>query len=127
MPLTVRVDDDRRVLFVTGVGAVSDEDLLKYVDEYLTECELQTYDELFDLSSADLLDLTYAGLSNVASAAAATDPDAGPVKIALLVSESLGLGLSRMYQSLREVKGGRRETRVFSDPIECREWLGLPT
>jgi hypothetical protein len=125
MPLDVRVDHERRLIFVDGVGAVTDQDLLTYVDEYLSEEELRTYDELFDLTDSDLLDLTYQGLASVASAAAATDPDAEPTRIAILVSETLGLGLSRMYQSLREVKGGRRQTRVFQDEAECHEWLGI--
>lgn len=104
---------------------VTDDDLLRYVQEYLTDDELKSFDELFDLSACDLLDLTYAGLAGVAQAAAATDPQAEPVKIAILVSEALGMGLSRMYQSLREAKGGRRHTRVFWDRDECLEWLGL--
>ncbi len=125
MPLHVRVDPELQIIFVDGQGVVTDEDLLGYVQEYLGGEELRGFDEFFDLSAADLLDLTYAGLSSVAAAAAATDPEADPNKIALLVSETLGMGLSRMYQSLRESKGGRRHTRVFLDMAECREWLGL--
>lgn len=125
MPLTVRVDPDLKLLFIDGSGVVTDDDLLLYVQEYLTKEEFSAFDELFDLSTSDLFDLTYSGLSRLAEAAAATDPDATRTKIAILVSETLGMGLSRMYQSLREVKGGRRETRVFMDESECREWLGL--
>jgi len=125
MPLNVRVDHERRLIFAEGIGAVTDSDLLAYVEEYLSEQELMSYDELFDLTTADLLDLTYQGLGRVASAAAATDPEADPTKIAILVSETLQMGLSRMYQSLREVKGGRRHTRVFTDQAECNEWLGI--
>jgi hypothetical protein len=103
MPLTVRVDPDLQVIFVSGEGVVTDA----------------------DLTEADLLDLTYTGLAKTAAAAAATDPEAASVKIALLVSEIRGMGITRLYQSLRQSKGGRRETRVFTDAAECREWLGL--
>ena len=125
MPLRVRVDQDLQIVFVDGEGVVTDEDLMEYVHEYLSSEVLRTYDELFDLSGADLHDLTYTGLSTVAAAAAATDPEAAPVKIALLVSEAQGMIVTRLYQSLRESKGGRRQTRVFWDESECREWLGL--
>ena len=125
MPLHVRVDQVQNIIFVDGLGVVTDEDLLSYVKEYLDGDELRGFDEFFDLSHADLVDLTYAGLANVARAAAATDPEAEPTKIAILVGETLGLGLSRMYQTLRESKGGRRYTRVFQDRAECHEWLGL--
>ncbi len=126
MPLKVRIDTDLRLILVDGSGVVTDDDLLGYVKEYLPKEEFSAYDELIDLSNSDLFDLTYSGLSRLAEAAAATDPDATRPKIGILVSETLGKGLSRMYQSLREVKGGRRETRVFMNMSECREWLGLP-
>ena len=125
MPLRVEVDVDKEMILVSGEGGVTDEELLLDVEEYLYGKTLRGCDELFDLSEADLQDLTYAGLSSVAAAAAATDPDADPTKIAILVSEARGMGVSRLYQSLRESKGGRRHTRVFWDRAECREWLGL--
>lgn len=125
MPLRVRVDPELEIIFVDGEGVVTDDDLLGYVHEYLGGEELRGFDELFDLSAADLLDLTYTGLSSVAALAAATDPKADPTKIAILISEAQGMVVSRMYQSLRESKGGRRQTRVFWDRTECREWLGL--
>jgi len=128
MPLEVRIDPELRIIFVEGNGIVTDADLLLYVREYLDgESEFRTFDELFDLSSADLLDVTYEGLASVAAAAAATDPEADPTKIAILVSETRGLGLSRWYQSRRESQGGRRLTRVFWDEAECLEWLGIPS
>ncbi|MFH1765131.1 MAG: hypothetical protein ABIF09_13165 [Gemmatimonadota bacterium] len=127
MPLHVRVDPDLRVIFVEGEGVVTDEDLLGYVQRYLGGEELRGYDELFDLSAADLHDLTYTGLASVAAAAAATDPEASPTRIAILISEAQGMVVSRLYQSLRESKGGRRQTRVFWDRTECREWLELPS
>ena len=125
MPLSVRVDPEVRVIFVEGAGAVTDEELVGYVSEYLTREEFRDFDEFFDFSSADLLDLTFTGLSNVAAEAAATDPEASPTKIGILVAETQAMGVSRLYQSLREAKGGRRQTRVFWDRTECREWLGL--
>lgn len=125
MPLQVEVNSEKKVILASGEGVVTDQDLLDYVDEYLGGGKLSGFDELFDLSAADVRDLTYSGLAAVAAAAAATDPDQGPIKIAILVSETRGMGVSRLYQSLRESKGGRRHTRVFWDPSECREWLGL--
>jgi len=125
MPLHVTVDSDRRIIFLKGEGVVTDDELLSYVKEHLSQEELREYDELVDLSSADLLDITYSGLSNLAAAAAATDPEADPTKIAILISEAHGMGVSRLYQSLRESKGGRRQARVFWDAGECREWLGI--
>jgi hypothetical protein len=127
MPLLVRVDHEKRVIFVRGEGIVTDGHLLDYVSEYLSDPEVRSYDELFDLTDADLHDVTYKGLASVASAAAATDSGGASIKIAILVSQVLGVGLSRMYQTLREVKGGQRLTRVFQDRADCMEWLGLPS
>ncbi len=126
MPLTVHVISGRKLIWARGVGAVTDQDLSDYVGRYLRHEPLRAYDEVFDLSNADLLDLTYRGLTEVAEAAAATDPEGHHTRIALLVSEPLGIGLSRMYQSLRESKGGRRTARVFFRASDVLDWLGLP-
>jgi len=126
VPLTVHVIRSRRLIWAEGIGAVNDKDLEDYVRDYLGDGVLRSYDEVFDLTNADLLDLTYQGLSRVAAAAAATDSDSSPARIALLVSEPLAVGLSRMYQSLRESKGGRRHARVFYRASDVVDWLGLP-
>lgn len=126
MPLTVRIYPELELIWVEGSGVVSDADLKDYVDEFLVKRALREYDEVFDLSQADLLDLTYVGLSRVASAAAPTDPEGTPTRIAILVSETVGLGISRMYQTLRETKGGRRNLRIFRDLSPLRYWMGIP-
>ena len=123
MPLEVQVFPEKTLIWVEGKGVVTDDDLIEYVHEYLVEKGLKTWDEVFDLSAADLLDLTYSGLSQVAASAAPTDPEESPTKIAILVSETMGVGISRMYQSLREVKGGRRSLRVFWEREELLTWM----
>jgi hypothetical protein len=125
MPLHVTVDPQRELVIADGRGLVTDQDLLSYIQEYLEEEGLSGYDEFFDLSEADLLDLTYTGLAQVAQAAAATDPATVPTKIAILVSEGSGMTLSRMYQVLREDQGGSRKIRLFWDRNECLDWLEL--
>jgi hypothetical protein len=126
MPLKVSVYPQNRVIWASGYGAVTDDDLSDYVQEYLVEKGLRCLDEIFDLRGADLLDLTYRGLSLAAQAAASTDPDESPTKIGMLVSETHGLGISRMYQTLREDKGGRRNLRIFRELSDVREWMELP-
>lgn len=126
MPLHVRILPERSLLWVRGEGVVTDDELVGYVGEYLVKRDLRSWDEVFDLSRADLLDVTYSGLSEVASAAAPTDPKESPTRIGILVSEAVGMGISRMYQSLREGKGGRRALRVFWDREELLSWMDLP-
>jgi hypothetical protein len=123
MPVLVSVDPNKRLIVVKGQGIVTDDDLLGFVREYLHDRDLAQYDELVDLSDADLFDLTYAGLASVADAAAASDRKNESTRIAILISESQGAGLSRIYQTLREDRGGLRETRVFWSRKECLEWL----
>jgi len=126
MPLEVQVIPERELLWVSGVEVVTDDDLISYVQEYLVEKDLRSWDEVFDLSQADLQDVTYSGLSQVAAAAAPTDPVESPTKFAILISEALGMGVSRMYQSLREGKGGRRALRIFWEEEDLLRWMDLP-
>jgi len=125
MPLRVSVYPQDRLIWAAGHEVVTDDDLSDYVQEYLVDKGLRSFDEIFDLRAADLLDLTYQGLSTVAAAAAPTDPEESPTKIAILVSETLGLGVSRMYQTLREHKGGRRNLRIFWELPEALDWMDL--
>ncbi len=126
MPLSVHVDQERNAILVRCWGILTTEEVHGYVAEYLDRRRLRHMDELFDLAKADLRDLTPMGLAKIAEAAVATDLDSVPTKIALLVSESSALGFSRMYQILREDKGGRRSARVFTDRAASLKWLGLP-
>jgi len=126
MSLQVRIIPEKSLLWVRGEGVVTDDELVRYVREYLVKRDLRSWDEVFDLSRADLLDVTYSGLSEVAAAAAPTDPEESPTRIGILISEAVGMGISRMYQSLREGKGGRRALRVFWDREELLSWMDLP-
>ena len=127
MPLQVQIHHKRTLIWVRGLGVVTDEDLANYVRDYLVERDLRSWDEVFDLGSADLLDITYMGLSRVAAAAAPTDPEETPTRIGILVSESVGMGVSRLYQRLREGKGGRRALRIFWQRDDLLEWMQLPS
>lgn len=126
MPLAVKIFPDLELIWVRGTGIVSDGELEEYVEEYLVRQGLRKFGEVFDLSRADLLDVTYIGLSRVAAAAAPTDPADTPTQIGILVSETVGIGVSRMYQTLRETKGGRRNLRIFRDIAPLREWMRIP-
>jgi len=127
MPLQVQVYPERTLIWVRGLGVVTDEDLAEYVRDYLVDQDLRSWDEVFDLGEADLLDITYMGLSRVAAAAAPTDPEETPTRIGILISEAVGMGISRLYQRLREEKGGRRALRVFWEREDLLEWMGLPS
>ena len=81
------------------------------------------------LTAASILiaGIAYAQVNPEALAAAApTDPDDTPTQIAILVSEEVGLGVSRIYQTLRESRGGRRKLRIYRDLPSLRAWMGLP-
>jgi len=123
MPLEVNIYPRQRLIWVTGHDLVTDDDLLDYVKTYLVEADMRTFDEVFDLQAADLLDVTFEGLSKVAATAAPTDPEESPTKIGILVSETMGVGISRMYQTLRSNKGGKRNLRIFWERLELLEWL----
>ena len=127
MPLQVQVYPERTLIWVRGLGVVTDEDLAEYVGDYLVDQDLRSWDEVFDLGEADLLDITYMGLSKVAAAAAPTDPEETPTRIGILISEGVGMGISRLYQRLREEKGGRRALRIFWERKDLLEWMGLPS
>lgn len=79
---------------------------------------LSDYREL-DPSALSSLDIEQIRMS----ALARTDNKYQSVKEAIVVSESLAFGLSRMYDSL--VYSEKYEVNVFTDANEAKAWLGL--
>ena len=54
-------------------------------------------------------------------------PERGVARIAIVVADELGFGMSRMYQGLADLSGGLpQRTRVFMSYAEGEEWLLRP-
>ena len=80
---------------------------------------------LSDYRQLDASDLTTSDIEEIrASALSRTENKYETVKEALVVSEGLVFGLSRMYDGV--VYSDKYEAGVFTDMDDAKKWLGLP-
>jgi hypothetical protein len=124
MPIHFHYVAELNCLFTTGKGKVSRQAFLDYhraidiTDPPATLLVLSDYRELdpSGLSSSDIEEIRTNALGR-------TENKYQAVKEAIVVSETLTFGLSRMYDSV--VYSEKYEVNVFTDMDEARTWLGL--
>lgn len=119
MPIRQEIEVTLEAVQVTVFGELLDEDLL---DLYgvLQECEsLASASALIlDLRHVDARRVTAGAIRNVAELPPLLP---GEAAFAVLVSSDLGVGLTRMYQILRD--GSQRPIGVFEEISEAHDWL----
>jgi hypothetical protein len=127
MSIDHRIDHAQRVIYATGHGVLTDDQVFGYQEDVCAKPDVRGYSELIDVTAVDKFALPAAErVRDLAATAAATDPPCTDSKIAIVASEDLAFGLGRMYQTLRELD--RRSTKkvaVFRTREEALDWLGL--
>jgi hypothetical protein len=123
MQVERRIDSAARVVTLTVSGNLDDAGLLELADELSVAPELEPdFSLLIDLRLAKGQDVTSAGVyrlverSLVLSAAS---------RRAVVVPSNLGFGMARMYELLRDGRGG--SPRVFRDYDEALCWVTTRT
>ena len=118
------IDTERRRVVTTWGRRVTDEALLEYQRTVWSDQALHGFDELIDFRAVEDIDVSAAGLEAVAHVAASIDDTAGHSRFAIIVNEGLEFGLSRMYESFREIEEkARRQVMTFKRPGEALKWL----
>ena len=125
MPITYKLKPDEKLVILTHVGAVSD-------DEFLSFYKALLKDTRFDKSFNLLVDLRQAE-SSVRSTAALSEfsqfvqrqfvNTTARTKVAVVASEDISFGLARMYEVLSDAVPW--EFVVFRTAKAALAWLGL--
>jgi hypothetical protein len=127
VPLSYRIDHERRLVVATVRGTVTREDLFGYQTTVWSRSDVRGYDELVDMSGVTAV--ATPSVENVHSLATlgATMPGSrSESKLAILAPSDLTFGLGRMFQVLRSNEdGGVRDVQVFRTPEEVLAFLGL--
>jgi stage II sporulation SpoAA-like protein len=115
----LQVDGASRVVIVTVSGVLGDAELQSLGDQLEKNPEVAPdFALLIDLRQADGKSVTSAGVRSLATRALVF---AAASKRAVVVPSDLGFGMARMYEMLREGRGGGM--RVFRDYEEARRWV----
>ena len=108
-----------RVVVLKVSGDLEDRELMGLADELETAPEVGAdFSFLIDLRQANGQKVTSAGVEALAERPLALSPES---RRAVVVPSELGFGMARMYELLRQERGGA--TRVFRDYEEARRWV----
>ncbi len=125
MPITYRIDAQRRLIVATATGELSDEDLHAYAFAVADDpANAPDVRELFDLRGVSAVAVTADGVRQVAQTVSEIDVAGKPSKLAIVAVSAVAFGLARMYQVLRS--DAPRDIQVFDDMNEALAWLGPP-
>jgi hypothetical protein len=119
MPFSLRVDRDRRLIFIAFDGDVSNDTLIELSDAVRSEPALEDgYGVFYDCRGAAAINVTGDLVRDMGRRA---KPDTN--RIAMIATTPAAFGLARMYQMLSE---GEDRIRIFHGEAEALAWLTDP-
>jgi hypothetical protein len=119
MQVQRKIDPVARLITLTVSGELGDEELLRLGDEVAKVPGLEPdFSLLIDLRQANGQNVTSAGVRKLVARPLVLSAAS---RRAVVVPSDLGFGMARMYEMLREDRGGA--ARVFRDYDEARRWV----
>ena len=113
------IDPAHRVVTLDVSGEIDDEGLLSLAAELRKDPEVTPdFAFLIDLREASGLTVTSEGVRALIAQPLVLSPES---RRAVVVPSDLGYGMARMYEMLREDRGG--SARAFRDFDEARRWV----
>ena len=117
--VSCEIDRENRVVVLGVSGALDDGGLLQLVGELRSDPEVKPdYALLIDLSQANGVAVTSLGVRALSAQPLVLSPTS---RRAVVVPSDLGYGMARMYEMLRDERGG--VVRAFRDLAEARRWV----
>jgi hypothetical protein len=113
------IDAASRVVILTVTGDLGNHELLALADELARSGVGSDYSLLIDLRQASGRNVTSAGVRELVERPLVFSAAS---RRAVVVPSDLGFGMARMYELLRENRGGGA-TQVFRDFDQARRWL----
>ena len=106
------------VLFISIEGDPTVSDIKQALDQTRDESGYSNLARLWDFRKSSF-DFTAEELEEIASHASSADID--PARVAMLVSQDLSYGVSRIYEAYR--KSALTDVKVFRDEADAIEWF----
>jgi hypothetical protein len=122
MPATYRIDGARRVVFSSGSGTLTGDEMRGHQARLKSDPEFEPdMDQLMDFTGVEHVTISPQELPQLAY----DNPFREGSHRAIVVQQPLQYGLVRMFQVMTESHGA--EIRIFHELAEAKRWLGLET
>ena len=119
MRVSREIDRTNRVVVLAVSGTLDDDELLQLANQLRSDSEVKPdYALLIDLREASGVAVTSLGVRALSAQPLVLAPTA---RRAVVVPSDLGFGMARMYEMLRDERGG--VVRAFRDLEEARRWV----
>lgn len=127
MPIEVTIDHARRLVTATARGMLTGEDVFGYQRGVWSRPDVTGYNELLDMREVERIDLpSVDNLRALAELSASMDLPAKPSKFAIVATTDEAFGLSRMYETYRNLEGtGNKQVAVFRSVTEAYAYLAV--
>jgi hypothetical protein len=127
MPINYRIDHDRRIVFATGRGTMTDADVFGYQREVWSQPALAGYDELMDMTPVEAIaEPSAERVRDLATLSAAMDPPGIASKFAIVAPQDSAFGLGRMFETYRQSNPrSKKAVSVFRTMAAALTWLGV--
>jgi len=126
MSIEYTLKDEGHFVHTEGQGVLTDEELRAYVESVNSDPRIQREGrELLDLRAVSQINVSAECIEQLAHFRKSPDQSPEEWKTAIVVSQDLMFGLSRMFQLSAEVADFPAQIGVFKDLCEAREWLGI--
>ena len=121
MPAEFTIDSQRGVVITRASGVFTQADFLDHMARLQADPHFNPdFNQIIDCCAITTMDLTPEQIAALAERTAFSAKS----RRALVVTSDLHYGLSRMFATYREIKGGE-ELRVFRDLPATQAWLGI--
>jgi hypothetical protein len=127
MPLTYRIDLERRLVVARGSGALKDEEVFGYQMEVWSRPEVAGFAELIDMSRVlHVLLPSVERVRDLAELSAKMSSGAPRSRMAIVAPDDLTFGLGRMFDACRESAApGLKPVGVFRTLPEALAFLRI--
>jgi hypothetical protein len=103
VPLTYRIDPERRLVVTQGRGILKDHEVFGYQQEVWSRSDVAGFDELVDMTAVTQILLpSLDRVRDLAELAAEMGRGAPRSKMAIVAPDDLAFGLGRMFEAFRE-------------------------
>ncbi len=124
MPISYRIDKQRRLVLTTATGVLTDEELPDHKRALIVDPEFEPgMRELSDTRTIERLSVTPAGVRKMVALDQDHADRLGDYRLAIVALADASFGTARMYQMLTEANV--QNIGVFRQMEEAEKWLEL--
>jgi len=127
VPITYRIDYERRIVLARGYGIFTDEDAFNYQREVWSGKDISGFNELIDMTHvSEIAAPSTQRIQDLASVAALMDLVSAPSRFAIVAPSDRTYALARAYRAYRDREPrSTKDVGVFRTLAEAFAYLGI--